>query len=644
MVPELTTKKVYLAQINTSFGDSAFIPYSVGLLWSAAQVDPRLQDRLTLGGMLYQRLSIDDSLRQIDDPWIVGISCYIWNWEYNNRLAKAIKAKHPHCIVVFGGPEVPSADHDFFVTHPWVDILIHGEGESSWCDLLACLLSNGELSDVKGISYAAADGNRIDTAKRERITVLDCIPSPYLTGVFDDLLQQNQGIEWHASQETHRGCPYSCTFCDWGSAVYTKVRRFNLDRLIEEIKWFGENQISLLYNCDANYGIYESDIDLTATVTAVKQQYGFPSKFRASYAKKSDDKVFQISQLLQSAGMSKGVTLSLQSLSDTTLDAVKRRNIAMNDFAALIRRYREAGMPTYTELILGLPGESKNSWINGLERLLAAGQHDSINIYPCMLLRNSEMSKPESIGIHHLQHARVGISSNHGMANAGDIQEYQNIVIATATMDADDWLESYLLGWAIQSLHCLGLTQILCMDHHRHYGDYIGFYRKLLRSYGDDSTLLGSLIIEIKLHLERAIRESTDIDAYDPSFGQVMWPLEEYTFLRIQSCADRFYDELTPILNQWMSLTYMQQLTDFQSKMILKAAESAPEYGTYDWDFLRMHASGLSGAMPLVLDNVSVCFTADRYYDGNLIDYAREIVWYGRKQAKQKKVVNYVDH
>lgn len=46
-------------------------------------------------------------------------------------------------------------------------------------------------------------------------------PSPYLTGEFDEI----DPARWRsATIETNRGCPYGCTYCDWGSATLSRIR------------------------------------------------------------------------------------------------------------------------------------------------------------------------------------------------------------------------------------------------------------------------------------------------------------------------------------------------------------------------------------------------------------------------------------
>ena len=74
------------------------------------------------------------------------------------------------------------------------------------------------------------------------ITVL---PSPYLTGVFDETMKENPNERWLASWETNRGCPFSCAYCDWGSAIASKVSRMDMDKLEKELMWFAKIRLNL---------------------------------------------------------------------------------------------------------------------------------------------------------------------------------------------------------------------------------------------------------------------------------------------------------------------------------------------------------------------------------------------------------------
>jgi len=633
-------KRLYLAQINNTFGGQAFLPYSAGMLWSYAQSQPDIAATYELCDMLFLREPLDVAMSRIRDPDLLALSCYLWNWNYNMALASLVKQQYPGCVIVLGGPEVPSSgfiSDDVMIA----DYLVHDEGEVTFAELLRVIRDGSDPALVQGISYRS-NGVASKTESRPRLSDLSAIPSPYLNGVFAKLISDHADISWHASQETHRGCPYSCTFCDWGSAVYTKIRQFDDPRLVKELDWFGHNRIDLLYNCDANYGIYKRDIDLTAEMVKTKQHYGYPQKFRASYAKKSDLKVFEIAKLLNSAGMSKGVTLSMQSMDPHTLDIIKRKNIAIDDFRPLVEKYREHGIPTYTELIIGLPGETLASYKAGIETLLQGGQHDNLVIYTCMVLRNSEMANPTHIAAQGIEKLRVPLMDNHSSTRPDEIPEYNDIVIATRSMPHADWRAAYMISWIVQALHCLGLTQYLAMDYWRVNGSYVEFYERLLRAHRDQPTLLGAQIARIDHTLDRMLDGASDLGQSDARFGDINWPVEELTFIQLRAESAQFYSELSPFLRDWMTDSHIADAIDFQQRWILGPQHGADDVRSYDHDIPSMIAAALQGAQgPMLAEPVRLAFAAPRYHR-TAESWAREVVWYGRKQALHKRRISYV--
>ena len=76
------------------------------------------------------------------------------------------------------------------------------------------------------------------------------------------MVEPVDGVDYISAWETNRGCPFQCTFCDWGSATKTKVRKWERDRLFKEIEWFADNKIPYIDCCDANFGIFvERDLE-----------------------------------------------------------------------------------------------------------------------------------------------------------------------------------------------------------------------------------------------------------------------------------------------------------------------------------------------------------------------------------------------
>ena len=118
---------------------------------------------------------------------------------------------------------------------------------------------------MPGIYFRKPGGGVTHTADRERISDLDIIPSPFLTGLFDAYADVPGTA---VTIETNRGCPYGCTFCDWGSATLSRIRKFDLQRVFDEIEWCAKTHMQGIGPADSNFGIFERDVGIAERVAA----------------------------------------------------------------------------------------------------------------------------------------------------------------------------------------------------------------------------------------------------------------------------------------------------------------------------------------------------------------------------------------
>jgi len=165
-----------------------------------------------------------------------------------------------------------------------------------------------------------------------------------------------------------------------------KMRRHDLDKTIQEIEYMGTHKVEDIYISDCNFGIFKRDLELAKKLVESKKKYGYPKRVRIQFAKNSNDTVFEISKLLHDNDMLWGTTLSMQSVDMNVLEAVARQHIGISNYKKLKDRYLEARIPTYTELILGLPLETRDSFINGICTLFDIGIHDDIRVFELALL------------------------------------------------------------------------------------------------------------------------------------------------------------------------------------------------------------------------------------------------------------------
>lgn len=643
-IPELK-RNVYLAQVNHTFGLGAFLPYSVGLLQAYAQTDQVIRSEYAFKELFFRREPIKDVVNRMENPDVLGLSFYIWNSSYSHALARAVRTAFPKCLIVAGGPHIPVKNDGFFDRYPSIDILVHYEGEAAFKEiLLERLFDDPRYEMISGLTLCSESGVSVPTRRRERQSDLSKIPSPYLSGIFDQFMQTPEW-EYHATQETHRGCPFSCQFCDWGSSVFTKVRRFPDDRLEEELAWFSRFKISLLYNADANFAMFDKDVVLTEKMVELKRRYGFPEKFRAAYAKNSNERVFEVSRLLNEAGMSKGTTLSFQSMNPKTLENVKRKNIRMDNFRELMRKYRSAGIPTYSELIVGLPGETYDTFADGIETLISNGAHEGLQVYTCELLPNSEMSEPAYVEKHGIKSVHTPVLFFHGTPPEEDesLREHYELVIGTNTLSPDDWLKTQMFAWAVQAFHCMGLTQIIAVFLNAYYGlSYRRFYEKFLGFAALKTDTVLHRAYKSALAGFVALREGREWGFTDSRFGDITWPLEEGAFLTCVAERDRFYGELFAWLigtkeERWVGQAgVLRDLVCYQRARV-KAPFQQYELVHLRHDIHRAVAAAYDDSVPRVngttffLEKTNfVSVHADKVHSG-LKEFAKEVVWFGRK-------------
>ncbi|MDH6128357.1 KedN5 family methylcobalamin-dependent radical SAM C-methyltransferase [Kitasatospora sp. GP82] len=357
-------------------------------------------------------------------PDVLAFSALGWNVRAFGSLAATYRQLRPHGWVVFGGTHASCQAERLFRQYPEVDIIVNGEGELTFAELLKARLAgraSSDLDDIPGISFRRADGTIVTTEERARIENLDIIPSPFLTGAIE-LLDENGCFRYDVALiETNRGCPYRCSFCYWGGAVGQRVRAFSRERLRAELELFAKLGVHSVVACDANFGMLPIDLELVEDLIEINRTYGFPRAFETSWAKNKSKVFYEIVRRMKDAGLRSSFTLALQSLSPDALDSMRRRNMKVNDWHELVQWLNREGMDCYAELIWGAPGETVESFLRGYDEL---SEHVSrIAVYPIMLLPNTEYSEQKDL------HGIIALRGDH------DDFEY---VLAHRTMSFED--------------------------------------------------------------------------------------------------------------------------------------------------------------------------------------------------------------
>lgn len=377
-----------------------------------------------------------------DPADIVGFSYYTWSADLNSQMAKWVKSFSPETIVIFGGPNITYSEkgyRKFFTENTAVDFYALYQGEIALSNILKLTLEKGldtsllKKEPIDGVVFYDKEkdifvkGNNIP-----RIKEMDTVPSPYLTGILDKFFEANL----IPIVETNRGCPYTCTYCCQGFSSYNQIEFFSLDRVKAELKYIADRvkNTNILLFADSNFGILPRDVEIAKYISQLMQETGYPRRVSMNWAK-NQPKIFEIAKILKNINM----IISLQSLDEVVLKNIKRQNIETKIFRDIIDRVNAEGGISGTEIILALPGETKESHLNSLRRLFDWDVSYAI-CYNCLILEGSEMALQRERGDLKCKTKFRLIDNSFG--KYGAIAEQSNAIISFETEEGVRELET----------------------------------------------------------------------------------------------------------------------------------------------------------------------------------------------------------
>ena len=637
--------KVGLVQINNSFSGQNYLPYSIALLQTYVQkfaADPSLYDFLT---PLFKRVRIADAVEALKDADIVGFSTYVWNGRISLEIARRLKVLKPGIVIIFGGPHVPDQPEAFMRANPQIDLAVHNEGERTFLKLLESFHDRQAWQSLSGVSMVKPDGSFVRNPNIDRVRNLDEIPSPFLEGAFDAIMAANPNESWIGLWETNRGCPFRCTFCDWGSATAGKVTKFGDERLYREVDWFAAKKIEYIFCCDANFGIQKRDVDIANYVAKVKIGTGFPVALSVQNTKNATERAYETQKILSDAGLNKGVALSMQSVDMPTLEAIKRDNISLGTYMELQRRFTRDKVETYSDLILGMPGETYESFVKGVDLLMENGQHNRIQFNNLSILPNAEMGDPAYQAKYGMVTVESKIINIHGerIELDDDVPEVQDLVIATASTPLADWRRTRTFCWMTALLHFDKLFQIpLIMAH----GICGISYRDMIEAFMVADPKRFPTIGWINAFFEseaRSIQAGGSEYVFSKEYLNIFWPADEYIFVKLtaEGKFDAFYAEAGRLLTETVNARHSGLPMDVideavrlnhalvHQPFVHDKLEVRLRYDLLDyWHKVRGGEQALLREVPLVVEIDRAAKPCDDFQK-----WCREIVWWGNKKG-----------
>ena len=639
--------KIGSTQINNGFAGQYYLPYSIGILQAYFIHNSKKRENFKFLPTIYKREPLNECVKKLLDCDIVLFSSYVWNEKISLKIAEELKKIDPNKLIIFGGPSVPdnidNKTEEFLTNNKFIDICVHQEGERTNTMLIENFPSK-KYDDIPNISYIK--NNKFFNNKNiPRLKTFEKAPSPYLCGVFDQLIKDNPKERWLASWETNRGCPFSCAYCDWGSATNSKVSRMELDRVFQEMDWFSKNKIEFIFCCDANFGMLPRDYDIALKAVENKKKYGYPHVLSVQNTKNARERAYKVQKLLADNGLSKGVTLAMQSVDNHTLKEIKRDNISIADYQELQKRFTKDGIPTYTEFILALPGDTYESFAKGVSDVIQAGQHNRIQFNNLSILPNAEMSHKEYRDKHKIKTIKTPIVNPHGSLDetpADGVLEEQELVIETKNLPKKDWVKMRVYASISEFYYFNKILQIPILFLHKLIKKNIkDIFEDLinLRQIKQYQTL-SNIVTSIHDHANSILTGGSEF-RLKKDWLEIYWPPGEYEYIKLlkENKFEEFYDEFEHYISKEFKDEIIKDLIKesilINKKMMRLPFENKNEFINSNFNVIECFKSMKENTnYNLKKGNYIQKIIKDDFTYDNWEDWMREVIWYGHRSGK----------
>ncbi len=209
--------------------------FPLGLLYLAAFIREQGFSVEIFDGTFQDDLEDFQKSLESFSPRIVGISAVKPNREMVINIAEKVHLFGAK--VILGGPD-PTQTPEIYLASPFVDLVVHHEGELTLLELLGAKFEAGNLDQIEGIAYRHLHGEIIVNPRRDFILNLDELPLPARDLIdmdhYLDVWREHNGYA-SLTISVARGCPFGCEWCQ--DAVHgPDLRKRSPESVVEEVK------------------------------------------------------------------------------------------------------------------------------------------------------------------------------------------------------------------------------------------------------------------------------------------------------------------------------------------------------------------------------------------------------------------------
>lgn len=315
----------------------------------------------------YYYIGISDKekiIKMVKDkkPNIIGITNQFTTFSRASfELANLIKSNFPDALLVIGGAHATIDAENILKMHCNADIVVRGEGEITFYELIERVKNKASYHDLLGIAFRE-DENVVTNPARPLIPDINLLPIPDRKFIKQDIYSKINKKQYYlsfgkkvASIITSRGCPFNCVFCSTKVVWQRKYRPRKAELVIKEMEYLIKdfNIDEFIINDDQFFGNKKRTHEILDMIITRNL------KVHLNIASGSSgwllDKTLLIK--LKKAGFYR-LTFPIESGSETTLNYI-RKPINLEKIKNMIKIANYLGFWTYGNFIIGFPYERR---------------------------------------------------------------------------------------------------------------------------------------------------------------------------------------------------------------------------------------------------------------------------------------------
>jgi putative methyltransferase len=562
--------------------------------------------------------SIDQLVEEIleQNPTVVGFAAYVWNIGLTRAVAARLKELRPDVYITFGGPfSEYKEDPNYFINNPYIDFTCEtdGYGEPFINELLYRIETDKDWSKVPFLIMKREGGYTRFASYAKRMFVWPRKIYERNEDYLKKVLSEPYSIPAMVVYETHRGCPYSCSFCEWSGGTNTKVSFKPTDMIYEDIRWLITNSyLETLHLVEANFGQLDRDVELIKEICELSRKTGYPKAVNIYGLSKSKKKnVYEIDSLLVEHGLAIDLKISLQDLDDDVLRNINRVDEPwQNQFEEYMKIRDKFGVLLKAEMIRGLPGVTLDTYYDSINEICKRNIY--AQRYQWHLLPTSPAADKGYMEKHKLDVIDIpfNVITNDTYSNINEVYVTKDnrlinddryaitpkIVVGTYSYTREDYAEMTVMDSIINVMEIEGYLSTITKYMNSVGVPYGTFYRRFYRTFKDSKNLhpiQSSTLNGIILQTLDKVQEKTqhlDFEYYE--IAGIPWKIRAKipTFVNIMININRdlFFDAI----HRWIVEEFgdYEKLSDavLWSKHNVKWIDYEPNSGwsfktEYDW-------------------------------------------------------------